>query len=327
MDLLEMGAPPHDGAVQRCTDWLLSLPEPTGAPGTFNVSQEVTEMFNRFRAQNPQGRVSAYDKIARDRHRRAEFMPYLSHGDVFGMPSEFCDARHLFVTGVVLQALLRCGLEREPRVHEALRTLLGRPWCQEYYHGDADKGASAEPVDMNQPACDDYYRSGFEAWEVDEAYVLGLSSVTGLRDGSTYVSRGAGCGCPTMISRALSYHPQWAGSLLQRRTTDAFVGTLGWDWSHVHTYPSFLFSYLARLGTPVAAYGAARYVPMLKSTQQPDGFWDESERLSPIGGRRKHVKFAPGGIVPALQREQAAYLICMSLEHLGLLALMRPMGA
>jgi hypothetical protein len=327
MDLLEMGARPEDDAVRRCTDWLLALPDPTGAPGTFNVSREVTEMFNRFRDENPNGRVSAYDRVAKDRHRRSEFLPHLAHGDVFGVPSEFCDARHLFVTGVVLQALLQCGLEREHRVNLALRTLLGRPWCQEYYHGNADQALSTDPVDLNAPACEDYLRSGFEGWDLDEAGVLGLMSSTGLRGGRTYVSRGAGCGCPTMISRALSYHSQWPASLLQRRTADGFVGSLGWDWSQVHTYPSFLFSYLARLGTPVAAYGAARYVPMLKGTQQPDGLWDESERLAPVGGRRKHVKFAKGGVVPPLKREQSAYLICASLESLGLLELLRPLDA
>ena len=180
MDLLEMGAAPEDAALQRGAEWLLNLPEPTGAPGAFNANQEITGLFNRFKAENPQGRVSAYDKIARDRHRRAEFLPYLAHGDIFGMVNEFCDARHLYVTGVVLQALLQCGLVHKARVNRALVTLLGRPWCQEFYHDDSNTADSTETVDLDKLVYDDFLRAKFQSWELNEAEVLRLTSASGL---------------------------------------------------------------------------------------------------------------------------------------------------
>ena len=321
LDWLVMGGSAQDNVVRQGVAWLTTLPEPAGAPGAFNATSEITELWNSFRDQNPEGRVSGYDRLVRDRHRRAEILPHLAHGDVCGMASEFCDARHLFVTGIVLQALLSAGASEHPRVQRAIARLLMAPWCQEHYHGAGPVLPTECVIDFGGPASQLF---GDNEWGLDAKTVTQLRATTVLKDGRAYVSPRLGMGCASMIGRALSYHPQWPDSTLASRVAIGFVRQLGWDWSHIASYPSTVLSYLSRFPVPVAQFGAARLIPQLIRAQRDDGLWDESDRNEPVTGRNKHLKFAPGGCVPPLRPEQSTYLICQALSDLGLLDVLRP---
>ena len=117
-----------------------------------------------------------------------------------------------------------------------------------------------------------------------------------------------------MVHRALSWHPDYAGSNLATMCARQCEYPQGWDGSWARICLSYMFSLLERLNTPLAAYVALRSVPQLIRNQSPDGLWQEDVPSGP----RVH----PGVKPPA--REASTFMILKALKTLGFLDSLRP---
>jgi len=129
MQLLVAGADRTDPVVRKGCEWLLSCTEPTGRPGLFMYSEDMVQRYNRSCARS-KGGISKGFRMASQEELPTLVEGYQSGADVYGSPSAFCGTNTLPATGVALEALLRCGLEKEGRAVRAVNTLMRMPWCE-----------------------------------------------------------------------------------------------------------------------------------------------------------------------------------------------------
>ncbi len=283
--LRQLEAPPDAPAPTRAAEWLSARPEPAGLPGLYLVSDELTERFDAWkRRPGAKGRPHRQES-------KGEFTRFV---DGVGYPINYamdaCELRLTWTTALVLEALLRCGLHRTPRVVRALNTLFalsgdgGGGWCGcGYLDAQVNVPASAAPIDLNRftipsrdvphaidwfPEPNDILRPTYDGvyrWlQVDEQRALRVKSWhnTGL--------------CTMVMNRALSYHPDYAGSTLEAigALRLAYCQSAYGTWGET-VYFSSMLGFLSRSTHPLAAFLVLRSVPHLIRAQHPDGLWQE----------------------------------------------------
>lgn len=309
-------------ALRKGTDWLLSTPEPDGLPGVFMFSPELTEEFNAWRAEGNIGRFTPDGKQKRHRdHERHEF----GHGGDIGYPREGCEPRFIWPTAVCVEALLRAGLHAHPRVGQAINTSLagsewdgwrasnfGKPWCGcagKVLGGGLVVEKASGRADFNGPvahpdvlACLNF--EGIrEPWEY--ATVNSRRGCVAATQGrALWIQEGTGtCGtdgnCTTVMHRAMSLHPAYAGSNLE---TTAILNFRG-----VHrSYSLVALEWLADRPGPLSALFVLRSIPHLIRCQEEDGLWPASQ------GRT---------------REEASVVILRALKRHGFLDALLPVSS
>jgi hypothetical protein len=330
--LLETGLTLRNRSVRQGADWLLTCGEPFGRPGLWMFSERLVQQFNRSREKRPHIRVP-------HRFRRGhspELRAFLENSDVSGLCYAFCGPKTMYSTGVTLEALLRCGLEEEPRVVRALNSLRELPWCE----GGLGTAPAVRPcestksVDLSGPAFGrhayDVKKSGRE-WFVSKRQALKLARVGRFdcvqigRNQALWVQRKGYGACGAMIERALSFHPAWRGSPMAALIALGAAGRQSWDGSW-GSHPSFALSFLERHRSPMAAFAVVRTIAMLIREQRPDGLWQESRTVRPEAACW-YRDLIPDGCLPPPSPEESSYLILRALNRFGFLDALLPREA
>ena len=283
MRLVEAGVTVKDPVVEKGVRWLLSTTEPLGFPGLFMLSEKHVCRFNAWKER--QGGSKTVRSSARNTT-PAEARKYLQDRDVLSSLSHMpCELRLTWTSGIVIEALLRCGLHEHPRVIRAINTLFTMSenggWCGCGYFDTRKKNyipESVNPVDFNRfPAfklnpqhisdlvvsvvCND---RGRMAMNIGENQALMVRS---------YWSTGE---CGMVVRRALSFHPAFRRSNFEANTAlicmlyQSGVGEWGSE------YLSSMFGMLDKLAYPLSAFLVLRSVPLLIREQRSDGFWHEN---------------------------------------------------
>ena len=320
--LRQLELPPDDPAPAKAAEWLLARPEPAGLPGLYLVSDELAERFNEWKC-----RPGATGRPHR-RESKGEFARFVDGvGYAINYAMDACELRLTWTTALVLEALLRCDLHLAPRVVRALNTLFalsgdgGGGWCGcGYLDARVDVPASTAPADLNRftiprgniphavdwfpepndilhPTFDGAYRS----LQVDERRALRVKSWhnTGL--------------CTMVMNRALSYHPDYAGSTLEAigALRLAYCQSAYGTWGEM-VHLSSMLGFLARSTHPLAAFLVLRSVPRLIHAQRPDGLWQEASLA--------HSDKA----FPPPTAEGSTYMILSALQRFGFLEPLLP---
>lgn len=326
--LLELGATHRNAAVKRGVAWLLSCSEPVDRPGLFMFSEDLVQRYNRSRARTP-GRVP-------HRFRQGgspELSVFLANADLHGPPSGWCGTKMVPSTGVALMALLRWGCADQPRVIRAIHTLRQVPWCE------GGIGSLPEaPVEDAVGRIDfsgDWRELSDESGKTDERWHTTRNNILSLAvgDGSDCVSIGGGRAmwvkrgivlgtCGELVYRAMSYHPGWPGSEMERASALRVVVRQSWDGAWTGSFPSFALSTLERHRCAFGAFALLRSVPKLIRDQRADGLWSEPDDVEPIAPWYRDL--LPGGFIPALCPETSSFLILRALKRFGFLEALMP---
>jgi len=330
--LVEVGTTMEESAVERAVAWLLQARDPSGFPGLFMTSERAVDTFNAWKAKQTPG-----SKKRRNRRPSAsECQMYLDNRDILGISNTCygCELKITWASAIAVEALLRCGLHREPRVVRAINTLLAMRqersarWCGcGNFVADVDYPESTAVADFNlHPIPLKSHRSGAVGmidWLMERDDILKLAcngshSGLALGDDQVLVTKTARQGsgdCSMVVHRALSYHPAYHGSNLEMTAALEYAYRQSWlgDWAG--NYTSFFFSLLARTKCPLSAFLVLRTVPLLLRSQRSDGLWKE-EPIPYIGGGER--------MVPVLEKEATTFMILPALKTFGFLDALRP---
>jgi len=320
--LLDLGCEPDEPCIRKAVDWLLARPSPTGFPALYMSSDRDTEKFNQWKqpgTNKRRGRISP--KVV-----KAQFQ---ENADLHGAPGSYCEVRFVGTNGVVLEALLRCGLHEYERVVRAVNTALKMRrysgWCGCGYL-DTGPANFIEPDD-GPP---DFNRCPFSpttGWCPDAEAVRkwavrnnGVLEGIDVGEGRSLLSCTSGYtrDCTRAIFRGLSFHPEYRGSNLEIGGAFESIGSQS-GYGVWPEYLSYMFSTLERCMHPLSTFALLRAVPFLIRTQERDGLWCES-----AGG----ATVLPGtGVCHALPKEQASLLILKALHTHGQLKDLLPSKA
>ena len=314
--LLEVEATMAEPSVEKAVTWLLKANEPLGLPGLFMFSEKTAESFNAWKARQEPGSRKRGSRTSTAAQRRF----FMENKDVFGSSNAYCELKLTWTTGIVLEALLRCGLQDKERVVKAINTLLamgsGGGWCGcGYFVANIYHDESTKTPDFNRHSIRVKGRNpGSAGLELDD--ILSITSsylyrgYTLRRNETLMVRKGVeGSGdCPMVVNKGFSYHPDYHGSNLEIMLALHCSSRQGWlgDWTD--NYPSFFFSLLSRSRCPLSAYLVLRTVPMLVRRQREDGFWQEEPILP---NSRKPI--------PLPTKEESTFMILRAFNTFGFL--------
>ncbi len=310
--LREAGAASDIPVLARGARWLLSTSEPYGFPGLFMLSEKHVSRFNAWKTSQPRGHSGRPHRRTTD----VEARHYLEKKDVLSSVSAWpCELRLTWVSGIAIEALLRCGLHQEPRIVKAINTLLrmnerGR-WCGCGYFDTREKNyipASLDPVDFNRLPVLRFSLDDMSAARLacDNHRLLALR----VRKGRALLTnrfRSTG-ECPMVILRALSFHPQFPGSNFEANSAMSCASYLGMDGVEADAYLSSVFGLLAGMIHPFAAFLVSRSIPVLIRKQGKDGLWSEK----------------PVGRCPPPSKEESSFIILRALKKFGFLYSLLP---
>jgi len=318
--LLELDMSADAPMVKKATAWLLALPEPVGLPGMFMFSEKLVERFNAWKSKpGAKGRPHR-------RESKGELQAFLDNVDfVINYANDPCELRLTWTSALVLESLLRVGLQENPRVVVALNTLFKLSgyggWCGCGYLDARWQVDQAEaPVDFNDFVVPQENIQHHVDWFPTPKDILNLTCGgeyhaldMGERRALLVKSWHSTGLCSMVMYRALSYHPAFAGSTLQAygALRIGFCQSAYGTWGHT-IFASSMLSFLGRLSHPLAAFLALRSVPMLIRNQEPDGLWQEQ----PID--------SGGNPCPVPSKAESSYIILRALKALGLLELLLP---
>jgi hypothetical protein len=200
-----------------------------------------------------------------------------------------CDLMILTPTALALEALLKCGFEKEKRVKEAISTLIKTypPWGKWCGCDLSFRTLSPQPVDFNKrfpipQSNDDHYRL---TWYTKPKEILQITANKKNQfeyksyrysDDKNILSKVSKRldDCTFLIHHALSFHSDYKGSNLE--TIGALhlnkrQNAIGeWGKSPLHA----MFKYLERNNHPLAAFSVLRSIPLLIRKQRENGLWD-----------------------------------------------------
>jgi hypothetical protein len=310
--LHEAGATSENPVLARGLRWLLSTSEPYGFPGLFMLSEKLVSRFNAWKARQPRGHSGRPHRRTND----GEARKYLENRDVLSSISAWpCELRLTWTSGIAIEALLRCGMHKEPRVIKAVNTLLkmnerGR-WCGCGYFDTREINfvpESLDPVDFNRLPVFRFSLDDISAARLvcDNHRLLALKVSN---DQAFLTSRFRSTGeCPMVVLRALSFHPQFPGSSFEANSALSCAGYLGMDGIEEDAYLSSVFGLLTGMTHPFAAFLVLRSIPALIRKQGKDGLWSEK----PI--RR----------CPPPSKEESSFMILLALKKFGFLDSLLP---
>ena len=287
--LIEVGGTRKHAAVAKGVRRLLESPEPIGFPGLFFCDPAMADKFNQWKEEH-----TGSDRFTKSGAKHAE-QAFANNVDLVGRGGEACETRVYWSSAVVLEALLRCGLARNPRVVRAVRTFLavtrtgGGRWCGNHiFMAKRDYSGLSGPLDFDcaqvtpaertkwatngkdviEMVADDpdYGHEHYKQW------ALGKNRAALMRHADEH----DGGNCTFIVHRALSWHPGYRGSQLELLGSLKCENLQGWDGAWSRSGLAFAFLMLERLATPLAAFAALRSVPVLIRRQGPDGLWNEA---------------------------------------------------
>jgi hypothetical protein len=297
--------------------------EPLGLPGLFMFSNDLARRFNAWKAgPGAKGR-------SHRRNVKRELWAFLENRDLLpNLSNSYCALRLTWATAVALEALLRSGLHEEPRVVRAINTLMALRgeggWCGcGYLDARVHIRPSEEPVDFgsvcvpqrNVPHLIDWFAEPREIakWSTGkqgEAYRA--AQRVGPRQ-ALLVRRFHSTGdCSLVMHRALSYHPQYAGSNLETIAAleCAFRQSENGTWGDA--YLGAMFETMSHLRHPLIGFLILRSIPLLIREQGDDGLWQEESSRSGWAE------------MPSPCRAQGTLRIVRGLKACGLLSALLP---
>lgn len=327
--LLELGVTATHPAIESAVEWLLALPEPVGLPGMYLVSEKLAKRFNQWKTK-PGAKGRPHRRESKGELTR--FWERVAY--VHNYAHDACELRLTWTSALVLEALLRCGLHEEPRVRRALNTLVALSghggWCGcGYLDAKVDVPASGQPIDLNQFDVPLENSAHHTDWFPGERDILAIVCGGGRSgyDGTYWAMEAGGRQallvkswhstglCSMVMHRALSYHPDYAGSRLELlgALRLAYVQSAAGTWGET-VYLSSMLGFLSRSTHPLAAFLVLRSIPLLIRTQRPDGMWAES----PLRQEREAL--------PVPSAEESSLLILRALGRFGYLEALWPKG-
>ena len=327
--LIEVGATLKDQAVAKATDYLLSTTEPIGLPGLFMFSEELASKFNTWKEEHASGKIGG--SWTKTEEKRA----FLDNMDILPNVCEACcETKMTFPSAIVIQALLRCGLQDHTRVIRAINTLLslrsGR-WCGcGYLQAHVDIPDSTAPVDFDNdfPIPEDNDGIYMLDWFLREkdlpkfvhtrAWFSGFGGIDyraldiGNRKALLVKHFRTMGSCTLIVHRSLSYHSLYHGSNLEAiAALECSYRQSGYGtWGDAYLAP--MFDFLERIRHPLAAFLVLRSIPLLIRSQKADGLWET---------QGKHEYRLPGY---SLSKESVTYMIVKALKAFGFLEALLP---
>jgi len=358
LHLLALGKAPSDDPLDGASRWLLEQPEPPPRPGMWMlkpfyiedwVSRRKPELERElapgeFHWIPPDGDVNYFSwefpDVEQDQFRSEEIQQVLPNCARNHPPA--CEPRMVHVSGVVAEALVRCGHADHPRLRRYVNTVfhLGGEWgywcgCGALGLFDVDVPASGAPPDLDVRRVAEDGRGDLAPWRwMEEAGqcarlankpdIAGQGTdaepfqwrrIPGDDDWYALVGNGWQNGdCWARTNRALSQHPSCPGSLAEHQAiyqASRYQTPLGeWDQG----FPAGMLSLLSLYDQDAARSLVIKTVPWLRHHQATDGLWHQEELPRTDWGRPAH---------PASAR-LATYHICAALRGSGVLGRLRP---
>ena len=310
--LREAGVTPENHVIGEGVKWLLSTAEPLGFPGLFMLSEKLVARFNAWKASQMRGKSGRPHRRTTER----EAHKYLENRDVLSSISAWpCELRLTWTSGIVIEALLRCGLHEKPRVVKAINTLFkmserGR-WCGCGYFDTRDRNfisESLEPINFNRrPVLKFSLDANFIARLVCDNYRL--VALDAGKNRALVTNRFQSTGeCSMVVLRALSFHPEFPGSNFESNSALSCAGYLGIDGVEEDAYISSVFALLTNMSHAFAAFLVLRSIPVLIRRQGEDGLWQEK----------------PIGRCPPPTKEESSLMILRALKRFGFLDALIP---
>lgn len=323
MQLLDLGATREDPGVRKAVDWLLARPEPEGFPALWMSSDRFLKSFNRWKAGGGKGQRGRNTP-------ETDKKEFREHRDTFGVAG-YCEARFTWTSGVVLGALLRCGLHQHERVVRGINSLLGlggqaAGWCGcRYFYAGWRVALDDRPTDLDRVPMPQANQAHSWNWLMTAEEIGKWVSPWGERPGLD-VGHGRSLvsgavsdtgSCARVVLRGLSYHPDFHGSNLEAILSLRCIAHQYHQGTWRVHYPSFLFSILERCRHPLSAFALLRSTPVFIRQQRPDGLWDEAGG-APLPGTPEEAPPTP---------EQRSFQILRALHAHGLLKDLLPRKA
>jgi len=358
LNLLALGQKSSDASIRAGAEWLLRQAEPPPRPGMWMLTREYLDEWmskrrpaeprdfapGEFHWVPPDSDVNAYSwqfpSQEQDLFRGDEMQQVVPTCARHHPPA--CEPRLTHVSGVVAEALLRCGYADHPRLRRYVNTILhlGGEWgywcgCGALGLYDADIPASGEPpdLDVRRVAEDGQRDLSTWRWAGDAAESARLANRPDVPERGTHVEPFSwlripgeddrfalvGTGwqngdCWVKANRALSQHPSRPGSVTERQAiyqASRYQTSLGeWD----QAFPAGMLAFLSLYDHAAAKALVIKSIPWLRAHQRDDGLWHHDELPRKEWGRPAHPP------APRL----VTYHIIAALNRFGVLQRLRP---
>jgi hypothetical protein len=261
LNLLALGEGPSGASIRAGAEWLLRQPEPPPRPGMWMLTQQYLDDWvsrrrpkgqrqfapGEFHCVPPDVEINAYSwrfpDQEQDQFRGQEMQQLIPTCARHHPPA--CEPRMVHVSGVVAEALLRCGYADHPRLRRYVNTMfhLGGEWgywcgCGALGLYDSDIPVSDAPPDLDVRRLYEDGQSDLSPWRwVDNVTECGyLANRPDVPEQGTHAEPFIWLGIPgeerlfaligsgwqngdcwVKTSRALSQHPSRPGNLTELR--------------------------------------------------------------------------------------------------------------
>jgi hypothetical protein len=358
LNLLALGIEPSQAHIRAGAEWLLSQPEPPPRPGMWMLNQGyLDEWVSKRKPQEqrqfapgefhwvpPDDEINYYSwrfpDHEQDQFRGQEMQQVVPTCARHHPPA--CEPRMVHVSGVVAEALLRCGYADHPRLRRYVNTLfhLGGEWgywcgCGALGLYDSGIPASEATPDLDARRVAEDGRRDLSPWrwvaDVTESARLANKpnvpeqgthaepfvwfSIPGQEHLFALIGSGWQNGdCWVKTNRALSQHPGRPGSLTEHLAiyqASRYQTSLG-EWSQ--GFPAGMLAFLSLYDHATAQMLAIKSVPWLQAHQADDGLWHHDTLPRSEWGKPAYP----------VQPRLATYHIVAALNRFGTLDRLRP---
>lgn len=285
-ELAELGVSPRRKEAKAAAEWLLARDESPVNLGMFFLSDELVALQKK--------RLREHARF-RDRKDKEIRLAVEGH-DLF---RNCCGQRIMWPNAVVLDALIRMGYEKHPRVQTALKTTAVIRWCEcGAQHGigkvdnmpspaEIEKRVDAVIAQMTARGSSEYRYGGLNGpedvlrctlprishkavrgkdvytlvmpWYVDTCGLISMRAFAGIKDSRLRKRAEAGLG--------------WLVGLQQ---PDGRIDCPR-NFEFLHSADVVFLSTLAMFDHPISRVGIMRYAPWIVANQNRDGSWGDEE--------------------------------------------------
>ena len=277
-ELAELGLTRRRKEIRAGVDWLLARPTAGRGAGTFFLTDELCEAFKRCLKEKK-----------RFRDRKPAEIALAAEGDpLYASP---CGPRITWPNAQVIETLLMLGLEKHPRVQQALRPLLSPHWCECGFNPFSKRSVTpAELAEREAEARRLFRYGGVKTFDdltsVDDHYGQpDTRRLSHKRRGKTDVylralPSGTGpCNVISMnaISRCMSaWHRSFAESAIWELASTQHAPDGHFPlYGRFHDNQAALLDTMARYDIPPAKIFVLRSMPWIVNTQNNDGSWGD----------------------------------------------------
>ncbi|MBU7004586.1 MAG: hypothetical protein HXS50_03405 [Theionarchaea archaeon] len=289
-ELADLGLTIEDVPIRKGARWLMDRAESAYNPGMFfatdNLVIEQAEVIER-RNKKAKGTRERFNQ------RRSREVSLVRTGDeLIKWP---CGPRITWSTALVLESLLKLGLESEKRIQSALWMLKACRWCDNaQQHGisperQARIDVSRPDIQKMEAAAISFYRYDVQGRERELMNgkfdpVFYLRRIERSHDGDEDQYRlwmpDMGGGCPVIMVRSLS---NVRDGVLRKLAEIHLWEFLAWQdpvdghfrgRDKIFEDPTiFLLDLLSRYDNPLSRFGILRAIPWIVENQNEDGSW------------------------------------------------------